>query len=700
MARLLHALAASLALALPSLVAQDQKPAAAPRSPIESLGLGKDIDWIADPEVFVDSARPQRNIRRDVDRSALLSSALERAKESHRLVMWYVPRIVEGQKHGVQMYRAPVLDTYAMQLLFEDPDLVALVRSRFVALRLNLDEALAARYGLRPLEFVEPAIVFLDQSGTVVHFVERIRTFDPHWFVELMRRVLDKSDKGADDAAITDPQQALAEGRYARAASLISGLRNAPGRKAYLEAQLARRLRDLGAAERAFDAAAKTGDAPADIAVDRIRTLLLAGHDAQLPKSVPEGCSRAAEGNYLLALAALRAGDEDAAREGFAAVAKQWPDSPFGRRAAANVLLGDDERPVGAAFSGFETMHWMDAAAYEGLPRDTERHGPPLEPKEIAVRGVRQLLELQRKDGGFKDSRYAYWPSPKITPNAWIAITALAATALFEYRDVAPEQIPTATIDAAVARAENYLFDPSHLARGENEDVYADTYRLLYLARRHAKADATEKTRLVGLMNGIVGEARKRQDENGFFAHEYANAFCTGAMLWGLLRARESGAEVPEEMFSRGVAALVSARANDGSFGYGGTGRSTLKDASERMPLCEGILFALARSDGERLRFAFDNYWKNIGRIEQVRRNDFHSDGELAGFMFFHGLFHASEIFARLPQELRGDARGKFLDLLQRVAEVDSTYLDSHEIGRSYATATALLTLANLRERD
>ena len=232
--------------------------------------------------------------------------------------------------------------------------------------------------------------------------------------------------------------------------------------------------------------------------------------------------------------------------------------------------------------------------------------------------------------------------------------------------------------------------------------MYADTYRLVYLARKHGRVEGDARAKLVERMNAIVGEAKLRQDTNGFFAHEYANAFCTAAMLWGLLRSRESGAEVPDEMFSRGVAALLSARQEDGSFVYGGSARkdrpgSTLKDSSVRMPVCEGILYALGASDKKRLRSAYDNYWSNLERIERVRRNDFHSDGELAGFFFFHGMLHASEIWARLPEELRGDSGARFLQLLQRIPELDGSFIDSHEIGRSYATAAALLVLANLR---
>src|SRR5690606_17877029 len=111
-----------------------------------------------------------------------------------------------------------------------------------------------------------------------------------------------------------------------------------------------------------------------------------------------------------------------------------------------------------------------------------------------------------------------------------------------------------------------------------------------------------------------------RQKDSGFWAHEYPNAFCTAAMLWGLLAARQAGADVPTEMITRGIAALQSARYDDGRFQYGGAAvlplaegepaprrprrASNRVDSSARMPVCEGALYAFGASDETRLRAA------------------------------------------------------------------------------------------------
>ena len=118
-----------------------------------------------------------------------------------------------------------------------------------------------------------------------------------------------------------------------------------------------------------------------------------------------------------------------------------------------------------------------------------------------------------------------------------------------------------------------------------------------------------------------------------------------------------------------------------------------------RMPVCEGVLLAARAGSPSRLMFALDTFWQYFDRLEGVRRNDFHSDGELAGFFFFHDLFHASETIELLPTSLQDDQRGRFLEVLGEIPEMDGSFVDSHELGRSYGTAMALLTLVNVIER-
>jgi hypothetical protein len=654
--------------------------------------LDAHIGWTSDGAVFTDGARPKRALseeERAVDRGALLDAAVERARTDGRLVLWYVPRIVERTMNGVQMYRAPILDLYCRQVFFTDPDVSALVASRFVPLRMVCDEPLAARFDLRPLDVIEPMFVLLDGAGNVVERIDRVRTFDALWFAEWLRQAaqahapLDEQRLAAASAA-----ELTGLGEWERALASLPE----DGATRRERAALLRRLRQ---GERALELLAGESADLAHLA-ERGRVLNRLGRFEEARRVLTEAVrGDDPEAHYELALALLALGDESAAQRRFALLAQRWPDSLAGRRALANVELGDDELPRGAAFAGFENVVHLPASAYGLGARDTRWRGEAPTPEAIAERGVRFLLRMQRDHGGWTDARYAYWPDPSITPNTWIAISALAARALLEHRDVDP-----AAVDAALVAAEAFLFDRNRLNRGANEDVYADAYRIEFLVRR-MELDPRLRPQCEERIAALVAAAEARQDERGFHAHEYPNAFCTAAMLQAFLAARRSGLAVADDVLARGCDALLSARPANGAFVYGGSAGAgedgSLKDAAARMPLCEAVLFELGRGDASHLAFALDNYWEHAERLETVRRNDFHSDGELAGFFFSHGLYHTSATLRLVPDEVAAHHRRRLLEVVQHVPEIDGAFVDSHEFGKSYATAMALLVLANVR---
>lgn len=701
------------------LLLQHASPAQTARPPAADLGLDAHLPWRTDGTEFYERVRPANAPA--VDRGALVDAACADARREGKLVLWYVHRIEEQQLRGRQMYRAPVLDVYMRQVLFADPDVAELVGASFVPLRCMMDEALSTRFGLRPLQFVEPAVVFLDGDGKVVHHVERIRTFHGQWFADLCRRVLDGAGIVRPGATIDELR---AGGRWSEALALAM---RAEPKEAATWLQMARLQRLLRQSDQAMVSAgmalaAVTPAANADVANRRrpaspqadlqgdahCEQGLLLSMQGRLLEAQPlleqawrSPSARAAEAGYWHALNSLRLGDEAGAMRRFTLVAQKFPDTLFGKRARANTTLGPDDRPLGAAFTGFESLAFLPAAAYTKLPHDTTWQGDRLAPAAMARAGVEFLLAQQRDDGGFTDSRYAYWPNSEITPNVWVAITAIALTALLEHRAACPDLHER--IDRALARGEAFLLDPKRLNRGANEDCYSDAYRLMYLARRTASADDAERQRLVQRMNEIVQAAAARQKASGFWAHEYENAFATGAVLQEVLAARAAGASVPVEVVDRAAAALISARGKNGAYSYGGSAgeRNTgLKDAAGRMPVCEGTLLQVGRSDPDKVRFALDNFWAHMANLEGVRRNDFHSDGELGGFFFFHSVFHASEVVKLLPEEERNPHWQRFLQLLQAIPELDGSFLDSHELGRSYGTAMALLTLHNCAPQD
>ena len=170
--------------------------------PVDELVLDAHIGWIDGGARFLDSPRTKRRLSREearVDRGALLDSGIAKAAKEGKLVLWYVPRISEKSKRGVQMYRAPVLDLYMRQVVFCDPSVAAIIESSFVPVRLVCDEALSKRFDVRPLDALEPAIVFLDGEGEVLHYVDHIRTFNARWFEKLLTGVLRQGGAAAPE---------------------------------------------------------------------------------------------------------------------------------------------------------------------------------------------------------------------------------------------------------------------------------------------------------------------------------------------------------------------------------------------------------------------------------------------------------------------------------------------------------------------
>ena len=694
----LATIVAAITAAIPCTCLRAQEPDAAKAAPAASLGLGDEIPWRTDGQEY---AEGQKVKTVKVDRMLLVDEACAAAKQKGTLVLWYIHRIQEMTLQGNQLYRSPVLDVYARQVLFGDADVADLATHAFVPLRCVMDQQLSDRFGLKPLAFVEPAVVFLDGDGTVVHFVERIRTFHGPWFADLCMRVLEHGKVQLAGATV-DELRRVGRWRDALAMALKDTNKDADAWLAI--AQLQRLLHQydqaLTSVGKAIDAAKQEPVSHAAIA-ERGLLLTLQGQllEAQpaLEHAWRSGTSRAAEAGYWHACNTLQLGDEAAAMRRFQLVAQKHPGTRFGKRALANTTLGPDDRPLGAAFTGFESMAVLPEAAWQGLPKDTRWQGERRSVEAMAQAGVEFLLAQQRDNGGFTDARYAYWPSSEITPNVWVAITAIACTALFEHREAAPAL--RSRIDTALARGEAYLLDPKHLNRGANEDCYSDAYRLMYFARRANRGDAGARQQAIARMNAIVQAAAERQKASGFFAHEYENAFATGAVVQELLAAKAAGAAVPTAVTDKAAQALLSARMQTGTYVYGGSvaerGSASLKDSAGRMPVCEGVLFQLGRSDLDKVRFALQNFWDHMQRLETVRRNDFHSDGELAGFFFFHSVFHASEVVHLLPAEEQAAHWQRFRTLLQEIPELDGSWLDSHELGRSYGTAMALLTLAN-----
>ncbi len=749
--------------------AQDAQPTAEADHDAHLLALvreaGSDVHWIRDPYAAIDSRRDRRRPRPmnpALDRNVLLDRALARAKAENRIVLVYAFRI-----QGPQMYRWMLLDDYMNLTVFSDPETVALINRKFIPLRLYVDHAVAPRLGIgnrrndeRYLAVVEPALIFVAPDGEVLHTVQRIRTFSAEWARSLLVGLLARHPQYAKPSALTaaiakaEPKKVVDRLAYAREL-LLDGDHGAAGD--VLSAAMSEFLGDFGTALGAVNehmrqsdpspGAQRRGKAllrrlqqqrrllvewirvgamndrlagtePDDalrevmqtlestetpmseaVLLERGRLLLAAGRWAEARTALAKA-PVTSQSAYLSGVASWREWRIPEALASFRR-AVQLGQAPWHRQAAAMLVKSDDTTPL-SPLAHACMMVKSPGALSADLPTTTERTGVA---RATVVRDAFDfLLAQQHPSGAWTDARYAYWPSPKIIPNVRVAITALAATAVLEWRSLDP-----ARADAALQRAEAFLARDENTAMGTEEEVYAQAYRAIYWIRR-ARATPELAARAKRELERIAKHAGRIQNaKTGFFAHEYANAFCTAAMGWSLHQAAAMGADVDPSVLDRTVGAVASARRPDGTFTYGGSyrarpGRRTseavqarlLKDSMARMPHCEGFLFVRGKSHEARVATAFDNFLTYLDRLATVRKCDYHSDGELGGFFFWHALFHASEAKGLLEESKRRVVEARLAALVTSIQEIDGSFVDSHEFGKSYGTAMALLVLRSL----
>jgi hypothetical protein len=629
------------------------------------------IPWISDGVELVDGT-PKPPEAGAAKRAELLEQAKAIAKEKNRLILWYCPRIP-----GTHMFRAPCLDHYAKEVFFTDPDVVDLLRSKFVPLRMSCDESIAGSVGLRKPSFIEPGFLFLTPEGRVVHTIDRIRTFNADWLRAAMVAVLRRNDafnapagdsvedliRGGDDEKALEratPDQKARIFRHAGRTREVLALSCAASHKG--RALMA--LGDLDGARRALE----SDDSP--------------------------------EALYLLgAIEALNARNPEAP---WKRLMERHPDSCWAWRAAAQKVLDPDGLPRGPLSHLYEDF---SAAPSKGLVSTTVE--PAASAEAASRRALDFLLRAQRDDGSWSDARYCYgwasymikrrikdglldpsykvWPDTTLRPNFYIAVTALSALALAEWRDAAPERV-----DRALRKAEAHLDDDARVAVGRCEECYAEMFRLLYYT----------KAKDVPRMNRILSRLGKLQDEDGFWGHEYPSAFATAAVVHAIVAAKRAGADVPGVLLSRAADALLKTRRDGLRHDYRhepGKPQSSEKNSAGRTALAELALHECGRGSLENVAAGVDVYWKHVAALEAIRACDNHADEELAGFFFFYCVYHTLEAARALDEPARGRQLEKFRAQILALPEMDGSFVDSHELGKSYGTAMALLILNRLR---
>ncbi|MBI3856447.1 MAG: hypothetical protein HY293_12240 [Planctomycetes bacterium] len=519
-----------------------------------------------------------------------LNEAHQQSKQTGKPIAWWVTRIEDSP-----MDRKLVLEKYMLSGPFMMPGVVELVTQNFIPLRLAGTPGVHKEFGLAVGDFIEPGFVFLGPDLKVIHRDDRLTTYHEEWLVHLLRGVLKKAGREAEEKKV-EPS----EGRRAIAAGKPD-----PGLFELVSGDEARWFHGVA--------------------------LHLLNRDAEARaewKKIKEG------------------------RWAWKAAAELARDGPFVR--------------------GFEI--------YESLPPEALKDDLPStstlpRAKPDAARAVRFLLQTQRNNGVWDDSNYNFGGDGSL-PNVYVADTALAALALRAWGE--PAQIET-----AITRAEAYLKDEKRIAEGDTQEIaWAHAYRLLYFAKTGDKA----------MMARLVRKLGDLQKRSGAWQHEYDNPFVTATILHVLEEARTAGAEVPAGMLKRGAAALRSTRDAKGVFSYEFPGKGgAVEGAAGRMPFLEFALTFSGQAKPEGVKAAIAESFKHHALLERIRKYDDHADGyHNGGFFFWYDQYGRA-----LAAKAVGDAGAleKQREIVLATTEFDGCWVDSHELGRVYGTAMALLTL-------
>ncbi|HXX95182.1 MAG TPA: hypothetical protein VEN81_16280, partial [Planctomycetota bacterium] len=179
------------------------------------------------------------------------------------------------------------------------------------------------------------------------------------------------------------------------------------------------------------------------------------------------------------------------------------------------------------------------------------------------------------------------------------------------------------------------------------------------------------------------------------------SAFATAAVVHILVQARKAGADVPEAMLKRAADALQLTRAEGGRQAYRnepGKPMSSEKNSMGRTASAELALLECGRGSLADVAAGVDTYWKHLSRLEAVRNCDNHADEELAGFFYFNSIYNTLEAVRALGDPQKPAHLAKIRAQMLAIPEYDGSFVDSHELGKSYGTATALLILRRLKE--
>lgn len=592
-------------------------------------------------------------------------------------------------------YAALDLPNTAASGPFMDPDFVALVRERFVALRLAVGGDAPFRapevYGMGPHSW-GTAFLFVDASGRVLR---ETSVDEPTFLGDLAREVLGRPE-------VLPKDDATAAGHRSRAAF---HRRHREGEKALEELRAARRIGDESV-DRECDA---------DEAVILMR---LGRHEEahaafeRIAASDPPS-PRLPEALFWLGTYEVLANSGEGPRPSWQRLAREHEDDPWAWKAAANLL------DAGAMIHGAERLDWPEPRVLASVRPPGRKALPLSELDRAEATAVTFLVDTQQADGSWIVPADAFAVAHDLyTP----AVTAICAASLIPVA-TSPgpaKQGASSALSKALRRSFDLLSDGS-LDGGTDlvgaYSIWGRTYVLSLLGScsRTKVGDADE---LGEAMCALLLSIEKSQHAKGgwpyiFFPGDPTGAefdpstsFLAAGVLSVLLDARDSGAKVPQSVLDGALGFLESTRQEDGSYRYLSDVPNELvegsyPEAAGRGPACALALQRGGRGKPEWVSAALAQFLAHRpGFRREWHKELCHTSPEGFGshYLFFDYLF-AAKAARSLPKAERERARLAILEDVLGERFADGSFEDIPSLGRAYGTAMAVMIFRELRGR-
>lgn len=638
-------------------------------------------------------------------------SAARRARDEKKLV-W----IAYEEHAGLEAPATQNADLYT------DPELVALMRERFVPLRLDAHTPASFRapeaFGMGENSWGS-AILWVAADGRVQRTCALLDLACVHAVAcDVLAREERSSESDLADREASAELHAR-RGELARALEALGEL--ATWRADALRARVHRLQRDGASA--LTDIRSALQKAPAefqrDLQVEKARIHLRMGANDEATAAFERAlagdappCARAPEALFWL-------GALDVLTKGVAAGGARWktlvadhPRSPWAWKAAANLLH------QGSMSLGGERLSWPAREVFDELAPLPTRALATREMARVKRDAIAYLLRAQRADGAWTsaiDRLNEHDPTGLgiYTP----AITAVCAQSLLAER-AQPD------VERALKKARDFLEqleDSGELEpHGGLLGVYSIWGRAWALAF-HARCCTLrygERAELERRTRALIASIAASQHSGGGWPYitlpgdprgegiDPSTSFLTAGVVLALLEAKSAGVEVDAGVIEKALAFLQRMRLPDGSYRYFGglpdADRSgEHREAAGRGPVCTLALVRGGKLERDALERSLDVFLKHKQTfVRQWRKDLCHTgpEGQGSHYLFFDYRFAAAALRGLQP-EARRRFRGPLLSDVLAARLEDGSFEDIPMLGRAYGTAMALLTLADL-ERE